>query len=90
MRHLYGTGVGGLLVDALHQLMADTALVSVAGRWGRITEVDLDAGTRAGREFETARRRPRKGNVFFRIFDSIHAVHQPMRNSTEGVPGSHD
>lgn len=44
MRHLYGTGVGGFLVDALHQLMADTALVSVAGRWGRITEVDLDAG----------------------------------------------
>lgn len=43
MRHLYGTGVGGFLVDALHQLMADTALVSVAGRWGWITEIDLDA-----------------------------------------------
>lgn len=43
MTHLYGTRVGGLLVDALHQLMADTALISVAGRWGWITEIDLRA-----------------------------------------------
>ena len=39
--YLYGAGVGGLLVDALDQLVADTALVSIDGRRRRVPEIHL-------------------------------------------------
>lgn len=41
--YLYGARVGGFLVDALHQLVADAALVSVTGCRGRVTEIHLQA-----------------------------------------------
>lgn len=50
MIYLYGAGVGGFLVDTLHQLVADAALVSVTGCWGRVTKIHLGAGeSRAGK-----------------------------------------
>lgn len=43
VRYLNGARIGGFLVDALHQLMADAALVSVTGCWRRITKIHLEA-----------------------------------------------
>lgn len=44
-KYLDGAGVGRLLVDALNQLVAHAALVALARRWGRVTEIDLKADT---------------------------------------------
>lgn len=44
-KYLYGAGVGGLLVDALNQLVANAALVPVARRRGRVAEIHLKEGT---------------------------------------------
>lgn len=44
MLYLYGAWVGRFLVDALHQLVADAALVPLICRWGWITEIHLDKG----------------------------------------------
>lgn len=41
--YLYRAGIGGFFVDTLHQLMADTALISITGCWGRIPEIHLEA-----------------------------------------------
>lgn len=41
LQQLYGAWVGSFLVDALHQLVADAALVSIIGGRGRITKINL-------------------------------------------------
>lgn len=42
MLYLYGAGVGCFLVDTLHQLMADAALVSITRCWRRVSEIHLE------------------------------------------------
>lgn len=42
MLYLYGAWIGGFLVDALHQLVADAALVPVTRCWGRIPKIHLE------------------------------------------------
>lgn len=45
--YLYGAWVGGFLVDTLHQLVADAALVSITGCWRRVAKIHLEGGGRA-------------------------------------------
>ena len=48
--YLYWAGVGGLLVDALDQLVADTTLVSIDGSRRRVPEIHLVVSDERGEE----------------------------------------
>lgn len=47
--YLYRVWVGGFLVDALHQLVADATLVPITGSWRRISKIDLEVVGNRGR-----------------------------------------
>ena len=48
MFYLYGASVEGFLVDTLHQLVANAALVAITSCWGRITKIHLEMGGNEG------------------------------------------
>lgn len=42
MFYLNGAWIGGFLVDTLHQLVTDTALVPITRCWGWIPKINLE------------------------------------------------